>query len=106
VVVDLMAMVFWVLEGERESGDISHHHLLLEIRATASTVTGAAAIDASCTLLPRCWKHACMVIASVLSSIPLPSYHSQDLSISSSPFFCYMVLFRERTVFSSYNKSA
>jgi hypothetical protein len=24
----------------RESGDISHHHLLLEIRATASTVTG------------------------------------------------------------------
>jgi len=34
----MMAMIFWVLEGE--SGDISHHHLLLEIRATASTVTG------------------------------------------------------------------
>jgi hypothetical protein len=37
VVVDMMAMVFWVLEGE--NGDISHHHLLLEIWATASTVT-------------------------------------------------------------------
>jgi hypothetical protein len=37
-VVDMMAMVFWVLGGE--SHDISHHHLLLEIRAASTAAAG------------------------------------------------------------------